>query len=302
MSAPPGLPRGARANRLPQGYTFWVVGDERALLRDAYQNFLTMRWSASIGFIVLAFFAVNLAFAAVYFAVGGVDGARAGSFWDVLLFSVQTLGTIGYGVMVPKSDAANAVMIVESITSIVFAALATGLLFAKFSRPTARVAFTSVAVITQHEGQRTLIFRLGNRRSNIIVDATLRVTASLTRVTKEGENFYKMVDLQLVRDRMSELGRGWIVMHVIDETSPLHGMDAAALAKAEVEIGVSLLGYDSITMQTIHSSRVYTDKQIKIGHRFRDTLSTLPNGDYMLDLRQFDATVPDSEPRDSVAA
>jgi inward rectifier potassium channel len=302
MSVPSDLPPGARAIPQPQGYKFWIVGDERAVLRDAYHSFLRSPWWAAFLLIAAGFFFVNLIFAVIYYAVGGVDGMRTGSFLDALSFSVQTLATIGYGVMNPKSGAANAVMIVEAITGIIVTALATGLVFAKFARPTARVGFTNHCVITKHEGVNTLIFRLGNRRSNIIVDAQLRVVASFTRVTAEGETFYKLHDLPLVRDRMGGMRRGWVAMHVISETSPFYGLDAEGLAKAEVEIEVSLIGLDDVTMQTVHSIHIYTDKHIKFGHRFADTMRQLDNGDIMLDLRQFDVTVPDTQPRDSVAA
>ena len=127
-------------------------------------------------------------------------------------------------------------------------------------------------------------------------------TLSLTRLTAEGETFYKLHDLPLVRDRMGAMRRGWVAMHVIDETSPLYGMDAAALAKAEAEVEVSLTGLDDVMMQTVHSIHVYTDDHIKFGHRFADTFKAVGNGDYLLDLTQFDVTVPDGIPRDSVAA
>ena len=295
------IPSGARRVRQPLGYSFWIVGDERAVLRDAYHTFLRMRWSLALGLIAVAFLAINLVYASIYYAVGGIDGVQRGSFFDVLVFSVQTLGTIGYGVMVPKSSVANTVMIAEAITSIMFAALATGLVFAKFSRPNARVAFSTNAVITMHEGKSTLLFRVGNRRSNTIVEARIHVIASTTTVTKEGETFYKMHDLELVRDRMSGMRRGWVVMHVIDETSPLHGLDAEGLAKSEVELEVSLVGFDDVTMQTVHALHQYGDQEIKFGQRFADTIRPLPGGDMILDLRQFDVTVPDSLPRDSVA-
>ena len=291
------IPDGARPLRQPQGYTFWMIGDERARLRDLYHTFLRMRGSGSFALIAAGFLAVNLPFAAIYAAIGGVDNARSGSFWDAFVFSVQTLATIGYGVMNPKSDAANTVMIVEAIVGVVVIALATGLVFAKFSRPTARVAFTSCAVITKHDGATTLMFRVGNRRSNVIVQAQVRVSCAMTMTTAEGSTFYKLHDLKLVRDRMDGLRRGWVVMHVVDESSPLHGLDAAALDKAEVELAISIMGLDDVTMQTVHSSHVYTDKQIVHGHRFVDIMRPLPDGDIVIDLRNFD-----SVERDSVAS
>lgn len=303
MSAPIELPSGARQVPQSGGYNFWVVGEQRAFLRDAYHNFLRMRWSASLALIAAGFFAVNVVFATVYVLIGGVDNMPAGSFWNALVFSVETLGTIGYGVMSPKSAPAEIVMMIEAVTGLIVTALATGLVFTKFSRATARVAFTSNMVITPFEGKPTLMFRLGNRRANVIVQAQLSATLSLTIVTQEGETFYKMHDLKLVRDRMAGMGRGWVVMHVIDETSPLWGMDAAALKKAEAEVQVSLTGLDDVTMQTVHSMHVYEDDKIKFGHRFSDTMRPLAGTqDYVLDLRQFDVVVPDSTPRDSVAA
>ena len=303
MSAPIDLPEGARQVPQAGGYSFWVVGEQRALWRDLYHNFLRMPWPASLALIAAGFFAVNIVFATVYVLIGGVDNMPAGSFWNALVFSVETLGTIGYGVMSPKSVPAEIVMMIEAVTGLIVTALATGLVFTKFARATARVAFTTNMVITPFEGKPTLMFRIGNRRANVIVQAQLSVTVSLTRTTQEGETFYKMHDLKLVRDHMAGMGRGWVVMHVIDETSPLYGMDAAALKAAEAEVQVSMTGLDDVTMQTVHSMHIYEDDKIKFGHRFEDTLRPLQGTqDYVLDLRQFDVTVPESTPRDSVAA
>jgi len=256
---------------------------------------------ASLALLGLGFFLVNVVFAGIYLAVGGVEGSR-GTFLDSLSFSVQTMATIGYGVMHPESTGATTVMIFESMIAIIVTALATGLVFAKFSRPTTRVAFSRHAVITQHEGQRTLIFRVGNRRGNVIVEATLHVSAVLTTTTAEGQTFYKAYDLKLVRDRQVGMTRGWTVMHVIDETSPFHGMDTAALKAAEVEIYIALTGIDDVTVQTVHSLHVYTDDDVKIGYRLEDTLTQLPDGLYLVDLRKFHAIVPDTTPHDSVRA
>ena len=294
------VPPGAR-RVTQQGSSFYVVGEQRALLRDAYHTFLRMPWAVSLGAIALGFFVANLLFAAIYMIVGGVGGAD-GSFVDALSFSVQTMATIGYGVMHPASGGATAVMIVESMVGMIVTALATGLVFAKFSRPTTRVAFSKNVVFTQHDGKRTMIFRVGNRRGNVIIEAQLHVVAIVTMVTAEGETFYKAHDLKLVRHRQVGMTRGWTVMHVIDETSPLFGLDQAGLAKAELEIYIALTGIDDITMQTVHSMNQYTDAHIKFGYRFADTLKPLPDGRFLLDLRNFDAVVPDTTPRDSVRA
>jgi inward rectifier potassium channel len=282
-----------------QGSTFYVIGDERALLRDAYHIFLRLRWSASLGLIAAGFFAANLVFAVLYYAAGGVEGTD-GSFFDALSFSVQTLATIGYGAMYPKSVAAELIMWLQSIVSLVMTALATGLVFSKFARPTTRVAFSRHAVITRHEGERTLVFRASNRRSNVIVEATIHVVAVFTTTTAEGKLFYKAVDLPMVRDRQVGMTRGWTLMHVIDQDSPLHEVDTERLQQLELELYIALTGIDDVSMQTVHAIHKYTDDQIRVDHHFEDTLISLDNGEFAVDLTKFDAVVPDPATRDSV--
>lgn len=290
----------ATARRVTQqGSTFYVIGDERALLRDAYHIFLRLPWSASLGLIAAGFFTVNLAFATLYYVLGGVAGAD-GTFFDALSFSVQTLATIGYGAMYPASTAATTIMIFESIVSLVLTALATGLVFTKFARPTTRVAFSRHAVITQHDGKRTLMFRVGNRRGNVIVEATIHVMAVLTTTTAEGNTFYKAVDLPLVRDRQAGMTRGWTVMHVIDQASPLYGADPDTLKQLELELYIALTGLDDVAMQTVHATHRYTDDQIRIDHRFEDTLTPLDNGEFVVDMTRFHLVAPDPAARDSV--
>jgi len=297
---PTGLPPEARLVR-QQGNTFYVVGDDRRPIRDAYHTFLKAPWSVSLALIAIGFFATNLVFAVIYMIVGGVEGSNKG-FFDSLSFSVQTMATIGYGVMHPATTGATTVMIVESMFGIIVTALATGLVFAKFSRPTTRVAFSKQAVITPFEGKSTLMFRVGNRRGNVIVEARLHVVAVMTTFLEGGETFYKAIDLKLVRDRQVGMTRGWTVMHVVDETSPLHGQDTEGLKKAELEIYIALTGIDDITMESVHTIHNYFDHDVRIGCRFEDTLRTLPDGTFLVDLDKFDAVVPDSTPRVSVRA
>ena len=292
---PEGVPANAVGTPVPSGgYTIWVNGAQRTRLRDAYHSFLRIRWPASLALIALGFFLVNLLFAVVYYFVGGVEGVGATSFFDALMFSVETLGTIGYGVMHPTSHAASVVVIVESITGIMCVALITGLVFAKFSRPVARIAFSKNCVICDHEGKPTLMFRCGNERSNVIVEARIHVVATKVVSTDPSKPFYKLHDLKLVRDRIGGLRRGWLVMHVVDETSPLYGLDAAGMAKAEIELEIAIMGFDDVTLQTVYAMHLYGDKDILIGHKFVDTLSILANGDMVLDVTKFHDTVAET--------
>ncbi len=289
------LPRGARRYKLASNYVY-VLGEERQVLRDAYHSFLKLPWLAAFGAIAVAFFLFNLAFGAVYLGVGGVAGTRD-TFTDALSFSVQTMATIGYGVMHPVSGPATGVMIAESMFGIVFTALTTGLVFAKFSRPTTRIRYSQSAVVTTFEGKPTLIFRVGNRRANLIVEAQLHAVVTMTTLTAEGEQFYKAHDLKLVRDRQVGMTRGWTVMHVIDETSPLYGETASSFVAREGELNIALQGTDNITMQAVTSTYSYDAKDFRFGHRFVDTLTILDGDRFLVDLRNFDSTVPDTDAR-----
>jgi inward rectifier potassium channel len=163
-----------------------VIGASRTPLSDFYHALLRLRWPATIGAISGAFLAINALFALAYLLTGGIAHARPGSFADAFYFSVQTMGTIGYGAMFPESAAANTLVVAEAIASLTMTALATGLVFAKFSRPTARIVFSKRAVISPMNGAPTLMLRVGNERGNRIVDVAIRASISRTERTAEG--------------------------------------------------------------------------------------------------------------------
>ena len=196
-----------------------MIGAPR-VLGDWYHALLQMTWSALIAFIAAAFLGVNALFALLYLHVGGVAHARPGSFADAFYFSVQTMGTVGYGAMYPDSNGANVIMVTESVVSLIVTALATGLVFSKFARPIGRVAFSRYAVIAPMEGVPTLMLRVGNERGNSIVEASIHLTFSRTIRTAEGVVFYKLLDLKLVRERSPAVARSWTVLHEIEPGEP----------------------------------------------------------------------------------
>jgi inward rectifier potassium channel len=273
-------------------YEIRVVGVRPSPLRDFYHSLLRRPWRVTIAAISAVFLGTNALFAALYVVVGGVAHAEPGSFRDAFFFSVETMGTIGYGAMYPESLAANLVMVLESITGLTLTALATGLVFAKFSRSTARLVFSRNVVITTLNGMPTLMFRLGNLRGNLIVDAQLRVVMIRTERTLEGETFYRMLDLPLTRQRAMSLTRSWNALHVIDASSPLHGETSESLAAKEVELQVLVVGLDDITMQTVHGKHRYFAKDLLWGYRLADVLSETPDGHMLLDLRRFHDVEP----------
>jgi inward rectifier potassium channel len=273
-------------------YEIRIVGDRRTPLRDFYHALLRLPWWATIVAISGAFLVTNAVFALVYVRIGGVSHAAPWSFRDAFFFSVQTMGTIGYGAMFPESTGANVVVVAESIASLLLTALSTGLVFAKFSRATARFVFTRRAVISPVDGVPTLSFRLGNERGNQLVNAQIRLVMIRTERTAEGGTFYRMLDLHPTRERALSLSRSWNVLHTIDASSPLTGETPASLAEKEIELQVMVIGTDDVTMQMVHASHRYFATDIVWGARLADVLSETPDGNMLLDLRRFHDVEP----------
>jgi inward rectifier potassium channel len=268
-------------------YEVHVHGARSTPFRDFYYATLRQPWPATLLTIASAFLAANALFALSYLATGGIANASPRSFADAFFFSVQTMGTIGYGAMYPVSRAANWLVVAESIVGLTLTALATGLVFAKFSRPTARLAFSHKAVISPMNGVPTLMFRIGNERSNHIVDAKIRVCLVRTELTHEGKTFYRMEDLKLSRDRALSLSRSWSVMHLLDELSPLRDSTPEVMAAKDAELQILVVGLDDTSMQPVHARHQYSAADIVWGARLVDVISERMDGAIVLDLKKF---------------
>lgn len=277
------------------GYEIRAVGVRGAELRDLYHWLLRIPWWAMAGVIVSGYLALNVLFAALYLAVGGIDHAVPGSFADHFFFSVQTMGTIGYGVMAPATPAANALVVAESVVGLLVTALSTGLVFVRFSQTRARMVFSRRAAIGPMDGVPTVAVRLGNDRRSAVVDATFRLVLSTTVKLAEGHTFYRSQDLQLVRERASALSRAWVVLHRIDPSSPLHGVTPERLRELEAELSLSVLGLDEVSMQPVFARHSWSLRNIALGARLADILTEHPDGNMTMDLSRFhdlEATPP----------
>jgi inward rectifier potassium channel len=275
-----------------------VIGEKRTPLRDFYHVYLRLNWAAALGLIVIGYLALNLCFAILYLFVGGVAGARPGSLADAFAFSIQTMGTIGYGAMYPTGATANAIVVLESVTGLIVTAVATGLVFAKFSQSGARVVFTNTVTIAPMNGVPTLMLRLGNERKSQIMDARLKVIMYKTERTTEGVLFYRMIDLPLSRDQSPALSRTWTVLHPIVPSSPLHGATPESLQADEVELLVTLVGVDDTSLQPVHARKGYATDAFVWGARHADLLSEGPDGGLVVDLRKFHEHVPTAPTHD----
>jgi len=269
-----------------------VVGVRHTPLSDLYHQLLRAPWWLDLLGVSGVFLLINFLFALAYLAVGGVAGARPGSVADHFFFSVQTMGTIGYGVMYPLTSAAEALVTCEVIVGVSLVALTTGMLFAKFSVPRARMQFAEWATISPYNGVPTLMFRVGNERASQIIEATVRVVLVRTERTSEGVVYYRMHDLALERSRSPYISRAWIVMHRIDGSSHLHGATPDTLARDEVELILTVVGIDETSAQNLSSRHRYLHAQVRWGARHADVLSERPDGGLRFDMSEFHRTVP----------
>jgi inward rectifier potassium channel len=269
-----------------------IRGGETSIAGDWFHLMLRAPWWFDLLAIAVGFLFVNVLFALGYLYTGGIVGARPGSFGDLFFFSVQTMGTIGYGTMFPAGLGAHVLTTCEALVGILVVALSTGIVFSKFSVVRARVRFATQATIAPMNGVPMLSFRIGHERSSSVVDVMTRVVLTRTERTSEGVLMYRMYDLVLERDRAPALSRAWTIMHRIDEASPLHGANPATFKAEEFEFIVSLNGIDETSNQTVHARRTYTDDFVQWGARHADMLSERPDGVIVVDMGVFGNLTP----------
>jgi len=274
------------------------VRNHRRLFDDLYHHLLSASWPRLLATMALLYLASNALFALVYLAQpGSIENARPESFVDAFFFSVQTMATIGYGKLVPRTVLANILVTAEALFGLLAVAMATGLMFAKFSRPTARVLFSRRAVIAPHDGVPCLMFRMANARGNNVAQAQLDVVLAREEITLEGERMRRFHDLALLRPRSTLFALSWTAIHPITERSPLRGATSDSLGATQAEIVVSLMGYDESLAQTVHARHRYQPGDIAWGARFADILVTEPAGARRIDYARFHDVVLLGTPR-----
>ena len=286
----------SRTQRSHSGETLKVGVHSRPLLDDLYHYLMTSRWSVLFVWIFALYLGANCLFAVVYLIDGGVENARPGNFEDAYFFSVQTMATIGYGRMVPRSTLANAVVTVEALFGLITLALATGLMFAKFSQPRARVLFSRHAVVSVRDGAPSLMVRLANERATGLVEAQLKLVLVRDETTREGEAVRRFHTLPLTRSSSVVFALSWTAVHPIDELSPMHGETPESLKKSRADLVASLLGIEEATAQTVHARYAWRAEDILFHHRFRDILVTMPDGRRALDYARFHDVEPSRPP------
>src|SRR6202012_220007 len=234
---------------------------------DISHRCMTASWPSFIAGAAAVFVIFNAIFASLYWIGDNpVANVPGGAYIDYLYFSIETLSTAGYGDMHPQTHYGHFIAAVELFTGIFSMSLMTGLIFARFSRPSARLLFANNPVITDHDGVPTLMVRLANERHNIIGNATARLWFFRDEVTAEGHQMRRFYELPLMRSENPALALSWTLYHVIDSNSPLHGLTAEDLDAADASLVTVVSGFDVVAAQTVHARKPYEHSDIRFGH------------------------------------
>jgi inward rectifier potassium channel len=268
-------------------------GLERNVWTDLYVNAMTISWPAFVATLAVAFVTLNFVFALIYdVGEAPIANAREGSLADLFFFSVETTSTVGYGDMHPQTIYGHVVATAENFTGLLLLAVMTGLVFARFSRPRARIIFAKYPVVTRHNGEPTLIFRMANARSNFITEATAKLWMLSPTVSQEGNRIVGFGRLRLLKSENPTFALSWTLFHPIDDGSPLFGKDEDTLSESEINFVVSIVGFDEASGQIVRARDVFSAQDVRFGHEYVDFVWVDEQGLRHIDYAKIDLTRP----------
>lgn len=246
-----------------------------------FHSLITMSWSRFFGLILISYFTINILFASIYLYIGveNLTGTAASNdfdrFMEGFFFSAQTVTTLGYGRVAPMGYPANIVAAVESMLGLLGFALATGLLYGRFSRPSARIRYSEQAVIAPYHDINGFMFRIVNPQSNQLLELEVQVNLAMRRKDSELRNFYA---LELERDKVAFMPYMWTIVHPISENSPLFGLTAPQLEEKDAEFVIAIKAFDESSSQTVYSRCSYKTSEIEWGKKFVYVVTRENNG------------------------
>ena len=263
---------------------------------DFYHWLLGTTWAKFLLLVICVYLGTNLLFAFAYLACGpgAITNTAPGALIDVFYFSVQTMATIGYGQMTPVGHWPNSIVTFEAFFGIVYSALTTGLAFARFTRPTAGVHFSKVAVVGTHDGVKTFKFRVANGRSSHIVEAQLRLWLIAESMTAEGERYRRSLELPLHRSESPVFSLTWTAMHSLDDDSLLTECLAQGSENQQWHLLVTFTGYHESLANQVYARHVYLPKDVQQNATFVDIVTVSPDGGRVIDLANFDKWTPNT--------
>jgi len=286
------MPRRQRQIRVRAGqFEFVKLNAEKFDWRDTYHLILTLSWPQFAGFIFGIYLLINLIFAALYMLdAHAVAEMPPGSFLHAFFFSVETLATVGYGHMYPESLYGHTISMLEIMLGMFGLAVITGLIFVRFSRPTARMQFSKVAVIAPFDGVPNLMIRVANLRHQAMVEPEFRMILLRNTITVEGEEVRRFRSLKLEFDRLVAFPAVLTVRHRIDEESPIFGMTPEDFRQQDIRIVASIVGVDTVIVAPVQSFGDYSYEQIEWNRRFVEIYGQNDEGDWTVDYGRIDET------------
>src|SRR5438046_5376126 len=273
---------------------FVKVGTDAWRSRDVYRWLLGLSWPRFAAFVASLYVGLNLLFAALYsFQQNSIAGSTGGHwFFDCFFFSVQTLATVGYGHMYPQTLYGHIVTTIEIMSGIFLFAVMTGLIFVRFSRPTARVMFSNSMVIAPLNGKPTLMVRIGNENQHSMVEAEFRIMFSRDEPLLEGGDFRHFYVLKLHFDRLTVFPAALTLRHTIDDKSPLCGETFESLKASRALFIVSVVGIDPVIAASVQTQKDYSWRDIQFGHRFVEIYTEHGGGRLTVDYGRLHDTEP----------
>ena len=281
----------SRLVRQDGSFNVMRIGDNHNRFNNTFHKLISMSWLKFFGIIVLIFFATNITFAIIYYLIGveylyGVIGHTFfDRFTESFFFSTQTLTTLGYGRISPVGVTTSFIAAIESMLGLLAFAMATGLLYGRFSHPEAAIIYSETALIAPYRGGRGLMFRIANGRKNELIEIEATVVLSRNEVVN-GNLTRKFYGLALEINRINFLASSWTLVHPIIDGSPIFGISIEEIEKAETEIMVQLKAYDETYSQTVYSRSSYIHGEIIFGAKFIPATITDDEGTTILDLEK----------------
>lgn len=266
-----------------------IKGLKKDLYSDLYHHFLTKSWIKVLLIIFGSSMFVNIIFASFYMTCDGINNAT--HWYDYFFFSIQTLSTIGYGFMYPTNLCTHILVSIQSFLGLLFVSFLTGIVFAKFSLPRAKILYTKNIVIHHDNNDLMLKLRMTNKRGNQIIDANIKAVVLKLDKLSDGTSFRKIYDLTLVRDRIPMFSLSFTVQHKIDENSPFFGETHQSLKDKQLIVIITVNGIDESITQTLVSKCFYTFEDIQWGMKFKDVLENDENGELFFNYDNFDSLI-----------
>lgn len=271
------------------------AGEPKYRFYEVYHMLIAMPWLKFFTIIISTYCCSNLIFATIYYSLGvehltGIDtnASELHKFLDAFFFSSQTLTTVGFGRIAPVGTATSIVAAIESMLGVLVFAIATGLLYGRFSRPSAKILYSECALIAPYRDGKGLMIRLANMRRNQLIEVEINVSASYIEKGATSRSFTR---LNLERDKINLFPTSWTVVHPIDSSSPFFEASTATINEMKMELIVLVKAFDDTFSQTIYSRTSYHAKEIFPDKKFLPMVSTEESGRTILDLRKMNDTV-----------